>query len=104
MQSQDGRKDPWQAAERLMNSINRRSQARNERQAKKWGFNFDFANQEEIENADTNIVWSAANQEAITDAERQVFGMDKEISSGGIEEDKQDAVTFCHERTPLGQN
>lgn len=43
-------------------------------QAKKWGFNFDFANREEIENANTNIVWSAANQEAITDAERQVFG------------------------------
>ena len=87
-----------------MDVINRRSQARNEKQAQKWGF--DFANKEEIENADTNIVWSAAgvnNQEAITAAQGQVFGQDKESSDSSIEEDKQVTEAFYQERAPFGE-
>ena len=85
-----------------MDVINRRSQARNQKQTQKWGF--DFANKEEIENADTNIVWSAAgaaSQEAITAAQEPVSGQHKE-SDSSIEEDKQVTEAFYQDRTPFG--
>ena len=90
-----------------MDVINRRSQARNQKQAQKWGF--DFANKEEIENADTNIVWSAAGaasqeaQEAITAAQGPVFGQHK-ASDSSIEEDKQVTEAFYQDRTPFSQH